>query len=118
MQQGQYSTIAELQTCAGTVSNALNNRPGVAKKPNKILKLAGNSYEKNLIPKVPLKESVIMYKRTGHILSDTPFFANLIEGMQKQCRAANYEMVVTHISKGEDSEQQIKDLKYDKLLAI
>ena len=34
-----------------------------------------------------------MYKRTGHILSDTPFFANLIEGMQKQCRAANYEMV-------------------------
>lgn len=110
--------IAELaNVSSGTVSNALNNRPGVSEETKqKILKLAEElGYEKKSNTQSAAQGiRIIMYKRTGHILSDTPFFANLIEGMQKQCRAANYEMVVTHISKGEDSEQQIKDLKYDK----
>lgn len=111
--------IAELANVSpGTVSNALNDRPGVSiDTKQKIIEIADQLgyVKKNTSSSTARGIRIIMYKRTGHILSDTPFFSNLIEGMQKECRAANYEMLISHITKGPDSEGQIQELKQENV---
>lgn len=112
----EIARIAEVSP--GTVSNALNERPGVSEKTKrKIIAIAKElGYEWK--HESPIKNQVIrivIYKRSGHIVSDTPFFANLLEGMQKECRAANYEMLVTYITKGPDCQNQVEEIKSDNV---
>jgi len=105
-----------------TVSNALNGKKGVSEQTKAhILKTASDvGYMKNNNNKDD-KDSetkkiirIILYKRHGYVYSDTPFFSNLIEGIQKECRIEGYEMMVAHLSKTEvKSDHIIEDLKND-----
>lgn len=106
--------IANLaQVSAGTVSNALNGRPGVSQATKeKIFKIADQlGYQrKGQSSAVNQAIRLIIYKRSGDIVTDTPFFAKLIEGIQAECRGADYEMLITHISKGPDCHSQLNEL--------
>ena len=102
-----------------TVSNALNDKKGVSEQTKKhILKIADDvGYKKSLANgNDSIKKSIriILYKKHGYVYSDTPFFANLIEGIQKECRVEGYEMMVAHLSNGEDNFNNIiQDIKND-----
>jgi Transcriptional regulators len=96
----------------GTVSNALNNKKGVGKETkDKILKIAEdmgyvrsiNKDESNII-------RFIIYKKHGFVVSDTPFFSALIEGIERECRANGFEVLVSHIAYGEYNDEEILDL--------
>ncbi|HLV10259.1 MAG TPA: LacI family DNA-binding transcriptional regulator [Halanaerobiales bacterium] len=100
-----------------TVSLALNNKKGVSKqKKQEILDIArqmgydfqqGSENQANAI-------RFIIYKRHGYVVSDTPFFSNLIEGIQRECRENNYEMLISHITKNEENYLEIiDDIKND-----
>lgn len=82
-----------------TVSNALNNRKGVSEEiKQNVLKTARElgytketASDKNTI-------RLVIFKRHGYVVNDTPFFSSLIEGIEKECRQQGYELLVSHIS--------------------
>ncbi|MDF2986404.1 MAG: LacI family transcriptional regulator [Eubacterium sp.] len=82
-----------------TVSNALNNRKGVSEEiKQNVLKAARElgyiketASDKNTI-------RLVIFKRHGYVVNDTPFFSSLIEGIEKECRLQGYELLISHIS--------------------
>ncbi len=105
-----------------TVSLALNNKKGVSEeKREEIITIARNlgyNFEQQIDDQSNAIRFVI-YKRHGYVVSDTPFFSNLIEGIQRECRENEYEMVISHITKNEENYQEIiDDLKKDKSSGI
>jgi LacI family transcriptional regulator len=95
----------------GTVSNALNNRKGVGKETReRIIKIAeqlgyyrNNKEESRVI-------RFIIYRKHGYVVSDTPFFSALIEGIERTCRAEGYDMLVSHIIFNEHSSKDIYEI--------
>ena len=97
--------VLDIASIAGvssaTVSNALNGRKGVSEKTKqKIWKIARDiGYSRE-----PANSSVqkairlVVFKRHGYVVSDTPFFASVIEGMERECRLLGYEMLVSHVN--------------------
>lgn len=94
-----------------TVSNALNNRKGVGKETkDKIIKIAkelGYNKTNGSTSKDQKSIRIIMYKKHGYVVSDTPFFSNLLEGIQKECRDEGYEMMISHLSRNEKNYKEI-----------
>lgn len=96
----------------GTVSNALNNRKGVGKeKREKILKIAEElGYYKNINKEESKAIRFIIYKKHGYVVSDTPFFSALIEGIERECRAEGYEMLISHVFYNEHSSDDVHEI--------
>lgn len=86
-----------------TVSNTFNNRKGVSDKIRRqVFKVAKDlGYNKDTSVQ---RRSIrfVIYKRHGFVISDTPFFSSLIEGIGKQCRALGYELLISHVNLGDD----------------
>lgn len=106
-----------------TVSLALNNKKGVSKiKREEIISVArrlGYKFEEHHPDEQANVIRFVIYKRHGYVVSDTPFFSNLIEGMQRECRDNDYEMVISHITKNEENYQEIiEDIKNDRACGI
>ena len=93
--------IAKLSELTGfspaTVSNALNNKKGVNRETaEKIIKVAREVGYLSA-PKISSIKLVI-YKVSGLVIADTPFFIALIEGVERACRETGYDMTVCNIS--------------------
>lgn len=82
-----------------TVSNSLNNRKGVSDEIKQIVLKAAKElgYTKETATDRNAIRFVI-FKRHGYVVTDTPFFSSLIEGIEKECRLQGYELLVSHIS--------------------
>lgn len=81
-----------------TVSNVLNNKKGVNKDTAElILKIAKESgyISGNRINHIKL----VIYKKSGVVVTDTPFFSALMEGVEKESGEAGYETVVCNLDK-------------------
>ena len=85
----------------GTVSNALNDRKGVSgEKKELIIKMATEmGYFKNNSKREEANKIIklIVYKKHGFIVSDTPFFSSLIQGIEMQCKDQGYDLQISHI---------------------
>lgn len=83
-----------------TVSNALNNRKGVSeKKKQEILSIASSiGYNRISQKKVEKTLRFVIFKRHGAVVDDTPFFSQLIKGIEIESRKNGYELLVTHIN--------------------
>ncbi|HEY8890838.1 MAG TPA: LacI family DNA-binding transcriptional regulator [Clostridium sp.] len=97
----------------GTVSNALNDKKGVSEeKKQLIIKVAKDmGYIKNSSKKDKTQKIIklIVYKKHGYIVSDTPFFSTLIEGIELQCKDQGYELLISHIFHGDYLAKEIND---------
>jgi DNA-binding LacI/PurR family transcriptional regulator len=105
----------------GTVSNALNNRKGVGKETKeRILKIAEElGYYRNSTKEDTKVIRFIIYKKHGYVVSDTPFFSALIEGIERECRLEGYEMVISHIIKNEDHNEDVYAIvKQDQVAGV
>lgn len=93
---------------AATVSNAINLKKGV--NPNtaeEILRVAREIgyLNSNTVKRIKL----LIYKKNGLIIDDTPFFALLINGFEQECRKSGYDMVISNLdSRMPDYDEQVK----------
>jgi LacI family transcriptional regulator len=90
-----------------TVSNALNRKNGVNKETSKAIFKVANELgyiDDSKVTKIKL----IIFKRNGLIIDNSPFFTNLLEGAETQCRESGYEMTICNLDK--------RNASYDQLL--
>lgn len=107
---------------AGTVSNALNNRKGISKeKREEILAIAKEMgyYKSNDKAKHHVIRFLILNK-DAHVVGDTPFFAELIRGIEMECQRQGYELLMNHIYKNayEDMEKTLHQDHVDGILLL
>lgn len=100
--------IAQLANVSpATVSNALNGRPGVSKEVRaQILAIAQEmGYQLNREAQRPSRYvRLIIFKCHGMVVMDTPFFSELIQSIQLECRGRSMELLISHISVQEDAD--------------
>lgn len=109
----------ELHISAAAVSMALNNKKGVSTQTRKkVLELArkrGYDFSKisETEPVTSMKGTIqfIIYKRSGAIVGDTPFFSELSEGITQGCQEAHYYMGISYYYEGDDPTRSLKDLR-------
>lgn len=106
-----------LNLSAAAVSMALNNKPGVSAETRKMVYKAaqkhGYSFAR-MSGKRAVGSSVcfILYKRQGTVVSDTPFFAEVSEGIEAGCKQAGVKLQISYIYKGGDVARQLEDIVY------
>ncbi len=92
-----------------TVSNALNNKRGVNRETAaEILRVAKETgyINENVVSKIKL----VMFRKNGSIIDNTPFFPALIEGFEQECRKCGYEMVMCNVDQREEDYQERVEL--------
>lgn len=79
-----------------TVSNALNNKRGVSSETcEKILRIA-REYGYITDDKVR-RIRVVTYRDSGEVFSDSPFFSDLLEGIENESRKRGYETTIINL---------------------
>lgn len=114
--------IAErLNISQATVSLALNNKQGVSPETRaKVLKVAAElGYDMSSLPKSSSGDQknirFIIYKKHGSIVTDTPFFSALIEGIDQEARDKGYNLLISYVTEKEN-KAEIKKLIRDNPL--
>lgn len=108
----------------GTVSNALNNRKGVGQETKaRIIKIADEmGYFGNRKKNEERVIRLIIFKKHGFVVSDTQFFAALIEACENQCRKSGYELLISQVIDGEHDKEDISKIigqrKIDGILLL
>lgn len=101
-----------------TVSNVLNHKKGVNQKTaDLILKIADEIgyLRENCIKTIKL----VIYKKHGMVVSDTPFFSALIEGVEGECRSRGLSLEICSLDcHSKDFEIVLKGLLRDYTTAI
>lgn len=93
-----------------TISNALNHKRGVNKETaEEIFRVARETgyLSANAVTKIKL----LIFKKNGQIIEDTPFFQSLIDGFEEECHRLGYEMVICRADQRDaDYLEQVKNL--------
>ncbi len=101
-----------------TVSNALNRKRGVNKETAEtIFKVARElGY---ISDSVITRIKFVMYRRNGQIIDDTPFFTLMINGAERACVDAGFEMMMVHVDRfSRDYAEQVNALINDSGSAL
>lgn len=86
-----------------TVSLVLNNKPGIGDETRqRVLNvIAEMGYNTNALSKPALKNKgsirFIVYKKNKKVVSDTPFFSAVIEGIHQEARTSGYNLVISYV---------------------
>lgn len=114
-------TAKELAAILGisesAVSLALNNKPGVSNATRKrVFDVAtehGYDFARKEISRSPLRGSIcfVVYKQSGAVVGDTPFFAALSDGVSLGCRKERYDYTMRFLYENDDIEDQLYALR-------
>ena len=99
----------------GTVSNALNHRKGISEeKREAILKIAREMGYFKKTAKESKSLRFVVLNKTKHIIGDTPFFSELIRGIETESSALGFDLLVSHITVDENKSVDMEEvLKQD-----
>lgn len=91
-------TISEMTGFSqATVSNVLNNKKGANKKTAaKILQVAREIGYLDVSKIESVK--IVVYKKSGRVLTETPLINSLIEGVESECRENGLTTIICNIS--------------------
>lgn len=101
-----------------TISNALNHKRGVSEETSaKVFRVAK---EMGYISESKIRRiKLVIYKRNGQIIEGTPFFSLMIDGIEKECRAAGMEMILCYLNRMDDDyEEQVEWIIHDNATAV
>lgn len=95
--KANIKTISEITGfSSATVSNALNNKRGVNKATaEKILQVAR---EVGYLDSQRFRSvKLVIYRKNGSVVNDSPFFSSLMDGVEAECRNLGLDCVFCHI---------------------
>ena len=101
-----------------TISNALNHKRGVSEETAaEVFRVAR---EMGYISESKVRRiKLVIFKRNGLIIDDTPFFSLMIDGIEKECRSAGMEMVLCYLNmQDENYEEQVEWIIHDNSTAV
>lgn len=114
----------KLGISAASVSMALNNKPGVSRDTRQMIldeaEKAGYDFSR-LSAKKQTEGSLyfVIYKKHGAVVSDTPFFSQLSDGISECCKETGYKMNIRYIYDDEDTlAKQVEDIQYSDCYGI
>lgn len=117
--------IAEkLGLSEAAVSLALNNKPGVSRETKRRVIDAAHEFGYDFNRKSSLengKKGTIcfaIYKKSGAVVSDTPFFSAISEGISTGCRREHYDCSIRYFYDDENISNQIYSLAIAKFSGI
>jgi len=112
-------TIREIAKKLGvspsTISMVLNNKPGISvetrKKVLEMVEKTGYSTHglKSNIIKGKGNIQLIIVKKHSKVVSDTPFFSSLIEGLESSARDHGYQLSITYVTVDSFSVEEINN---------
>lgn len=114
----------KLNLSAAAVSMALNNKPGVSTATRQLVLDAAekNGYDfSRLSEKRSATGSIyfVIYKKHGTVVTDTPFFSQVSEGISLGCKKQNYNLKVNYIYEDEETiQRQIENIQYSDCCGI
>ena len=112
-------TISELSGFSiATVSNVLNNKGSISRDTKeKVLQIA---HEVGYIGKEKISSiKLVIYKKHGQVVGDTPFFSSLIEGIESACRMYGFQVEICNIYKSSESDDELLyQILHDQSTAI
>lgn len=105
-----------LNLSPATVSMVLNNKPGISEKTRKIVLDTAADYgyqssKKQLQKSINRTIQFVIYKKYGTVVTDTPFFSQVTEGINYQCSGNGYHLQITYFYDNQDKNEQIEELK-------
>lgn len=108
----------QLNLSEAAVSLALNNKPGVSTKTRKLVwdTAAAMGYDLSRFaeqPPVPVETGTIAflnYRKSGAVVSDTPFFSELSEGVDLACKELNYHLNISYLYERDNTAKQVANI--------
>lgn len=106
----------ELGLSEAAISMALNNKPGVStatrRRVLEAAQHAGYDFTRKGMFNSSYKGSLclVVYKKSGAVICDTPFFADLTEGISIGCKKEHYDLVIRYLYENEELEEQLYTL--------
>ncbi len=115
-----------LNLSEAAISMALNNKPGVSTATRqRVLAAAkenGYDFSKLKESEDTKKEegtiSFLIYRKHGAVVSDTPFFNQLTEGIEQACRKAHYSLNINYLYGDDSIKKQLAQLPYSNGLLL
>ncbi len=104
---------AKLGLSESAISLALNDKNGVSRATkDRVIAAAkeyGFDFSKKAVSASRKKGSIcfIIYKKSGAVVNDTPFFIALTDGVSKGCRLRGYDCVIRYLYEDDNLEDQI-----------
>jgi len=93
--------ISERAGCSvTTVSNVLNNRPGTSKKTAEMILTIAQElgyFDQGNVRAIKF----VIYKKHGSVVAETPFFGELIEGVEGECRRNGLPLQIIHLNRND-----------------
>lgn len=111
----------KLNLSEAAVSMALNNKPGVSTSTRKRVLDAAKEYgydfsrlaESNFSSSTASMNGTvyfILYRRHGAVVSDTPFFSQLAQGIDEGCKQNHYYLNVSYLYEGDPVSSFLSDI--------
>lgn len=106
----------KLNISAATVSMVLNNKSGISEKTREQVLSAAHEYGFDF-SRLEAKSSasgniqLVIYKKHGIVVADTPFFSQLLEGIEQYCKNKSYSLQITYFYENQSCEEQIESIK-------
>lgn len=101
-----------------TISNALNHKKGVNKETSEAIYKVANDIgyvNQSKISKILL----VIYKRDGSIIDNSPFFTNLLEGVEAECREEGYDLTICNLDRRSIYyDSRLNEILNDKTVAV
>lgn len=99
-----------------TVSLVLNNKPGVGEETRENVMRAvqelgyTRTRSRSSVPSRQKECCVqfVLYKKHGQVVADTPFFAELLEGVETQARRHGMKLLITYLYEQQGIEEQLQ----------
>ncbi len=107
---------AKLGLSESAISLALNDKPGVSRETRRRVieaaKAYGYDFSKKASAATGRKGTICfaIYKKSGAVVSDTPFFSTLTDGISMGCRRQHYDCVVRYLYEDDDIADQVYTL--------
>lgn len=118
----------ELGISPATVSLVLNNKPGVGEETRQrvLNAVRQTGYYPTVLDKQMMNRNgnikFVVYKKHGKVVSDTPFFSELIEGIDREARKGGYNFSITYVDEQQDDiaamAKMIKNEEPDGILLL